>query len=150
MHTTVSLLLEGAAADELFQQVATLDRYPAWMRLVHRVEALEPDAGRPAWQVQLRARVGPFARSKQLRMVRTEFEPCRYVRFERIQCDDRDHAAWVLTATVTDVEGGATLVTELSYSGNLWRSGVLQRVLDDEIRRGKAALRGLVIAGPTR
>ena len=150
MYTTVNLLIEDATAAEVFEQVATLDRYPAWMRLVHRVEELEADAGRPAWRVQLRARVGPFARSKQLRMVRTAYEPCRYVRFERIQGDDREHAAWILTAAVKDVGDGASLVTELSYSGNLWGSGVLQRVLDDEIHRGKLALRGLVTAGPTR
>jgi Polyketide cyclase / dehydrase and lipid transport len=150
MYTTVNLLIEDATAVEVFEQVATLDRYPAWMRLVHRVEELEPDAGRPAWSVQLRARVGPFARSKQLRMVRTAYEPCRYVRFERIQRDDREHAAWILSATVRDVGSGASLVTELSYSGNLWGSGVLQRVLDDEIHRGKVALRGLVTAGPMR
>jgi hypothetical protein len=150
MHTTVSLFIDGATAADVFAQVATLDRYPAWMRLVHRVDPLEPDAGRPAWQVQLRARVGPFARSKQLRMVRTVWEPQHHVRFERIQDDDRDHAEWVLAATVDEAEGGATLVTDLRYSGSLWGSGMLQRVLDDEIRRGKDALRGLVTVGPMR
>jgi hypothetical protein len=150
MQTTVSLFIDGATASDVFEQVATLDRYPAWMRLVHRVEPLEPDGGRPAWQVQLRARVGPFARSKQLRMVRTVHEPLHHVRFERIQDDDRDHAEWVLTATVDGADGGATLVTDLRYSGALWGSGILQRVLDEEIRRGKAALRGLVIAEPMR
>lgn len=150
MHTTVELFIPDATAPGLFEQVATLDRYPAWMRLVHRVEELVPDGGRPAWRVQLRARVGPFARSKQLRMVRTVFEPGRAVRFERIQDDDRDHAEWILTATVAPGEGGASVVTELTYTGGLWGSGILQRVLDDEIRRGKDALRGLVNAGPRR
>jgi hypothetical protein len=150
MHTTVELLVPDASADALFEQVATLDRFPAWMRLVHRVEDLEPDAGRPAWRVELRARIGPFARSKQLRMVRTEFEPGRRVRFERIQDDDRDHAEWILMATVVPGDGGASVVTELTYSGGLWGTGVLQRVLDDEIRRGKAALSVLVSAEPTR
>ena len=150
MHTTVELFVPDASADGLFEQVATLDRYPAWMRLVHRVEEVEPDEGRPAWLVQLRARVGPFARSKQLRMVRTVFEPGRRARFERIQHDDRDHAAWVLTATVADADGGATVVTDLTYGGSLWGSAVLQRVLDDEIRRGKDALRDLVSAEPMR
>ena len=150
MHTTVELLIPDAAADSLFAQVATLDRYPAWMRLVHRVEELAPDDGRKAWRVQLRARVGPFARSKQLRMVRTAFEPGRMARFERIEDDDRDHAAWILAATVAAAEGGATVVTDLTYSGSLWGSGVLQRILDDEIRRGKDALSGLVSVEPTR
>ena len=150
MHTTVELLIPDAAADSVFEQVATLDRYPAWMRLVHRVEELAPDGDRPAWLVQLRARVGPFARSKQLRMVRTCFEPGRMARFERIEADGRDHAAWILTATVAAAVGGAAVVTDLTYSGKLWGSGVLQRILDDEIRRGKDALRGLVTVEPTR
>ena len=68
-------------------------------------------------------------------------EPGRRVRFERIQDDDRDHAEWVLTATVAPGDGGASVTTELTYTGGLWGSGVLQRVLDDEIRRGKDALR---------
>ena len=144
MHTTVELFIPDATTGDLFEQVATLDRYPAWMRLVHRVEALEPDAGRPAWRIQLRARVGPFARSKQLRMVRTVCEPGRAVRFERIQDDDRDHAEWILSATVAPGEGGASVTTELTYTGGLWGSGVLQRILDDEIRRGKNALCDLV------
>ncbi len=149
MQTTATLFIDGASADDVFEQLATLDRYPAWMRLVHRAEPLAPDDGRPAWRVELRARVGPFARSKQLRMVRTVHEPPRRVRFERVQDDDRDHAAWILAATVEEVEGGSRIVTELTYSGKLWGSTVLERVLEDEIRRGKAALTGLVIVEPT-
>ena len=150
MQTTVELLIPDATSADLFAQVATLDRYPAWMRLVHRVDELPLDAGRPAWLVELRARVGPFARSKQLRMVRTAFEPGRFARFERDQDDGRQHAAWTLAATVEPAEGGARLTMDLAYSGNLWASAVLERVLDDEIRRGKDALRGLVSAEPTR
>jgi hypothetical protein len=150
MHTTVTLFVEGAGASDLFAQVATLDRYPAWMRLVHRVDDLEPDDGRPTWRVELRARVGPFARSKQLRMVRTEYEPDRHARFDRVQDDEREHAEWILEATVDEVDGGAQLTTALTYTGRLWGSSALERVLDDEIRRGKVALRDLVIAEPTR
>lgn len=150
MHTSATLFVAGATAAELFDHVATLDRYPPWMRLIHRVEPIEPDAGRPAWRVELRARVGPFARSKSLRMVRTVYEADHVARFERIQDDHRDHAEWILMATVDGVDGGATLVTDLTYTGKLWGSGVLQRILDDEIGRGKEALRRLVSAEPTR
>jgi hypothetical protein len=150
MQTTASLFIDGASAGDVFEQLATLDRYPAWMRLVHRVDALAPDEGRPAWRVELRARVGPFARSKQLRMVRTVHEPPHRVRFERVQDDDRDHAAWILEARVEEADDGARVVTELTYSGKLWGSSVLERVLEDEIGRGKAALAGLVTVEPTR
>ena len=118
--------------------------------MVHRVEALEPDDGRPAWRVELRARIGPFARSKQLRMVRTEYEPERHVRFERVQDDEREHAEWILAADVEAVEGGASLTTALTYTGRLWGSAVLERALDEEIRQGKLALRQIVSVEPTR
>ena len=150
MHTTVTFVIEGANAPDLFAEVATLDRYPAWMRMVHRVEALEPDDGRPAWRVELRARIGPFARSKQLRMVRTEYEPERHVRFERVQDDEREHAEWILAADVEAVEGGASLTTALTYTGRLWGAAALERALDEEIRQGKLALRQIVSVEPTR
>ena len=119
MQTTASLFIDGASATDVFEQLATLDRYPAWMRLVHRAEALAPDDGRPAWRVELRARVGPFARSKQLRMVRTVHEPPHRVRFERVQDDDRDHAAWILAATVERRSTAAPgVVTELATAGS--------------------------------
>lgn len=142
MKATISEIIEGAAPGPLFEQVATLDRYPPWMRLVHRVTPLEPDEGRLAWWVELRAKVGPFARSKQLRMVRTVFEPGRRVRFERVQHDDRDHAEWILTADVADAaEPHGTLLTmQLEYTGDLWSAPVLGRILDEQVRRSSAAL----------
>ena len=119
------------------------------MRLVHRVEPLPPDAAGLAWWVELRARVGPFTRSKQLRMVRTEFDD-ELVRFERVQADDRDHAAWILIGEVAAVDGGAELTMHLEYTGDLWSRSVLGRILDDEVRRSTAALARLLTASSPR
>ena len=71
-------------AATVFARVDELHDYPAWMSLVHRAEPLGADGdGRPMWQVELRARVGPLARSKRLRMVRTLHDPDGgQVRFE--------------------------------------------------------------------
>lgn len=146
MRTVVTEVIPGATPAWLFTQVESLDRYPSWMRLVHRATDLEPDDGRAAWWVELRARVGPFTRSKQLRMVRTEFEPGGRARFERIQHDDRDHAEWILDARVTAADDGAAMTMALEYTGQLWSRAVLGRILDDEIRRATAALRGLLAA----
>lgn len=146
MRSTVSTVIEGADPAAVFAQVETLDRYPAWMRMVHRVEADGTDEDRPAWQVELRARVGPFARSKRLRMVRTIFEPGRRVRYERVQDDERDHAQWILEATVDPDAGGTQLTMELEYTGELWGDSVLRPLLDEEVRRGKNALGELVTA----
>src|SRR5690606_30121098 len=55
--------------EDLFPWVADLDRYPQWLDIVPRavpVDAHADDAG-PAWSVDLRGRLGPFARSKRLR-----------------------------------------------------------------------------------
>lgn len=141
MKATIDEVIRGATPERLFEQVAVLDNYPPWMRLVHRVTPLEPDAGRLAWWVELRAKVGPLARSKQLRMVRSVFEPERRVRFDRIQHDDRDHAEWILTAEVGPATGtGTALTMHLEYTGQLWTASILGRILDDEVRRGSAAL----------
>ena len=59
-----------------------------------------PDDVGPAWSVDLRGRLGPFARAKRLRMVRTVHEPDHHARFERVEHDGRQHSPWVLDATV--------------------------------------------------
>jgi hypothetical protein len=140
--------------DRLFAWVEDLAVYPQWMRLVHYVGPAEDVDGMPGWQVELRARVGPFARSKVLRMVRTEHDEPHRVTFERSEVDGRQHSSWILRATV-DGEAGSdadasTLTMELRYGGSLWSGAVLQRVLDDAIRRGSERLLGLVSDEPTR
>ena len=151
MRTTITALIDGRRPGEVFDQVDSLDNYPAWLRLVHRVEPDETDAGRPAWHVELRARVGPFTRSKRLRMVRTVFEPERHVRFERVQDDDRDHAEWILEATVPDDTPPARSSRCISSTRETCgRSPLLHRILDDEVPRGKHALREVIAPAPRR
>lgn len=149
MRATVTEVIPGATPELLFTHVATLDRYPAWMRLVHAVETVNDDTrrGNLAWWVQLRAKVGPFTRSKRLRMERTEYVAGQRVRFERVEHDERDHAEWVLIADLNpdpvatdDGAAGAEITVQLTYTGELWTAGVLGRILDDEIRRGTRAL----------
>lgn len=165
MRTTATL--DAPCSPEvLFAHVASLDRYPSWMSLVHRVEAsmpepgdhppssdLPPDGPPPAWDVELRARVGPLARSKRLRMVRSQLDVPHLVVFERQELDGRRHAEWRLTARVDeagDTGSASRLTMELVYGGALWTGGVLQRILDEEIRRGSERLLELVSASPTR
>ena len=127
-------------ATRLFDLVGDLASYPQWMDLVHRAEPL----GNDAWEVELRAKVGPFARSKRLRMVRTAAEPNSLVRFERLEVDGRQHAPWVLTATIESVGSQCTLTMHLHYGGALFTGGVLERVLADKIENGRARLAELV------
>lgn len=129
-------------ADDLFAFVDDLGRYPDWVDIVHRAES----AGGPTtWHIELRARVGPLARSKRLRMERTAHDPQRHVAvFERHEVDRRRHAPWVLRAEVTTVEGGCSLQMHLHYGGALWTGGVLERTLADQITNGRERLLGLV------
>lgn len=148
MQTTESVTI-AAPPSEVFPHVAELDAYPAWLEMVH---SATPDytRERPAWWVELRARVGPFARSKQLRMERTERVVDELAVFERVELDGRDHAGWVLRAELGSTDDGGTRVTmHLSYDGRLW-GGLLARVLDDEIRRGRDGLERVVSGGSTR
>jgi hypothetical protein len=127
--------------DELFVFVDDLGRYPAWMDLVHRAETM----GTGEWQVELRARLGPLARSKRLRMRRTTHDAeQRVVVFERAEVDGKRHSPWVLRAEVHGDGPGATLRMHLHYGGALWTGGVLERTLGDQITNGRERLLLLV------
>jgi hypothetical protein len=130
----------------VFPLIDDLGRYPEWMDLVHMVSVSEPTTGgAPAWDVELRAKVGPLARSKRLRMVRTVHEPLQRVVFERAEVDGRQHSPWVLQSELESIDDGAVeLAMTLWYGGSLWSGVVLERVLDDHVERGAAALAVLV------
>jgi hypothetical protein len=132
----------------LFHHVGDLGMYPAWMPLIHDVQPLADDAdGSPVWSVELRATVGPFARSKRLRMRRTHYDIDQLAVFERSEIDDRQHSPWVLRAelaTIDDTGTKTTLTMTMIYGGSLWAGPVLERVLDDQVRRGSEALLALV------
>lgn len=150
----------AAPPSTVFPIVADLATYPAWLPLVHDATpdpAVDTCTGAPGWSVELRAELGPFARSKRLRMVRVETVPDRLAVFERAELDGRDHARWALRAELRpDGPGrgagpvGTTVTMHLAYDGHLWTGGVLERVLDDQIRAGRAGLQRIVSAGPTR
>jgi hypothetical protein len=145
MQTTARL--EAPCSPEaIYHHIARLERYPAWMSLVHSAEPVEADA----WLVELRTRVGPLARSKRLRMVLADEVVNRSVTFERSEIDGREHSPWVLRAQVEPTATGSAVTMHLAYGGSLWTGGLLQRVLDDEIRRGSERLLELVSGEPTR
>lgn len=151
-------LTAACSTSDLLPFVHDLAKYPAWMRLAHRVESLPDDPRGPAWSVELRAQVGPLARSKRLRMVRVSDDGAGHLVFERHESDGRRHSPWVLTVTLTDdatrdatrdsTQDAAShasspsshLVMHLHYGGKLWTGGVLERILSDEIERGRDRL----------
>ncbi|MBU3689909.1 MAG: hypothetical protein B7C54_06920 [Acidimicrobiales bacterium mtb01] len=132
-------LATSASPDRLFSFVDDLADYPAWMGLVHAVGAAEGGA----WNVELRGRIGPFARSKKLRMARTMIDAPSHVRFERSETDGRQHGRWILDARVESAVDGSHLTMDLHYSGRLW-SSVVERALLDEVEASKARLSALL------
>ena len=104
--------------------LADLGTYPEWLTLV---TSAEPD-GDDTWLVTLRARLGPLARSKRLRMVRTELDETS-VKFTRAETDGRNHAEWILTAGLEPIGPTTSEVkVHLHYGGALW-SAPLEIVL---------------------
>jgi hypothetical protein len=118
-----------------------LSAYTQWLDIVYRAEADIQSIGEDAvWNVQLRGKVGPFARSKNLRMVRTVNIAGSRVVFERKELDGRSHSAWVLTADISPKGEGSTVTVHLHYGGTLFTGGVLERLLADQITRGQQRL----------
>lgn len=129
----------------IYAWVDDLSKYPAWLDIVPDAvptQALPGDLG-PAWFVTLRGRVGPLARSKRLRMVRTVHEPTRHARFERADDDGREHAAWVLDASVSQTPTGSRLTMGLHYGGTLWVP-MLDRLLSSSIESSRQRLVDLI------
>ena len=150
-------LVASCSPAELFGWVDDLSRYPQWMGLVHRAEAIASAQGpgdsgaanSPSWDVELRARIGPFARSKRLAMTRTVYTPFSLVVFERAQTGERKQSVWRLSAAIEPVESGTRLDMHLHYGGGLWTAGLLERALLDEINASRDRLLALLNT-PTR
>lgn len=147
MDRTEVLPLE-APPEAVMAVVADLGAYPRWLDLVRRAEPAAPVEGDPgpAWDVELRGRVGPLARSKRLRMVRTQMEEGRGATFERRDAGDREHSPWVLSAEVEPAGSGSTLTMRLHYGGGLW-GPLLDRLLADAVERGRSQLPQVVAEG---
>ena len=127
--------------DVLRPWVGDLTRYTEWLTIVPRAE-LEPGSDPAAWAIELRAKVGPIARSKRLRMVRTVDEP-DHVRFEREELDGRSHSPWILDAVLEPRDSVTRLTMGLHYGGS-FGAGLFERLLTDEIETSKQSLRSLV------
>ena len=138
------------SAEKLFNYVSDLQNYESWLEMVYSVKSSDYDSTSSQdlkfWTVELRARLGPFARSKRLRMVRTRCEAPYSVVFERAENDGLSHSAWVLSATVSQTDSGSSLQTNLHYSGSLFTGGLLERALADQIEQGREKLIQQLIA----
>lgn len=142
-HNTTILV---AASPKLVGEVlADLSTHVEWNDVVAEAvpAATGSLSGQPAWITTLRANVGPFARSKKLRMARTENQidtgGVRRITFERREVDGRDHADWIMRVGVSPDGGGSSVDLALEYTGGLW-VGALDPVLRAAIDRATAKL----------
>lgn len=149
-----ALLDAPVTTGALFAWVGDLASYPAWLDIVRSAAPLPVAPGeQPAWDVVLQARVGPFRRSKRLRMERTGVEEGRWARFERREADGRQHARWSLEAHLDELadagggEAGTRLLMDLRYDGALW-SPPLEYLLTHQIEQGKPRLASLAQGRP--
>lgn len=123
----------------VYPYVADLARYVEWMPMVHGVEAVDDGV----WNVELRAKVGVFARSKRLRMKRT-VNTSQHIVFERDEIDGKRHSPWTMAITLQATGAGSVVTVDLSYGGTLWTAGILDRVLAAQVDAGKTGLARVV------
>lgn len=110
----------SAGAGDVLAALADLGTYPHWLSIVGAAVPV----GDSAWEVDLVGRVGPFTRTKRVRMVRVAVgadETGGLVRFERQEHDGERHHEWVLTASAVpaspDPDAGTAVEVHLRYSG---------------------------------
>ena len=142
MQKTIHATLDADPA-RVIEILGDLGRYPAWLDIVTHAlpAAAQPQDPGPAWWVTLRAKVGPFARSKRLRMVRTRIDGGE-LRFERAEVDARSHSAWILDVDVTQERPCAVRV-DLRYDGGLWTTP-LEAILGSQATDAVPRLEALV------
>jgi len=137
----VSLEAElDVAPAAVLAEVADLPGYPVWHGMVKGVEA-DGDG----WLVDLGARVGPFTRTKRVRMVRADDEGSApgQVRFVRAEQDRTDYGEWEMLAIVEPAtgDGPCTLRFRLRAEGSSKLIGVLEPLLRSETEKSADRLR---------
>ena len=137
LHAVADLTATPADAFAALEDLAT---YPRWLSIVAAARPADPHAEDPgpAWLVDLRGKVGPFSKTKRVRMVRTGHDPAAgTVRFERHEHDGRAHNTWILTGSATSRDGnapGSHVDVRLHYGGGAIFPGA-DLLLRQETRR---------------
>jgi len=138
LDATADLDIDRARVFAALEDLAT---YPHWLRIVGSAAPAPSDAGDagPAWSVELVGRIGPFTKTKRVRMVRTGHDPhAGTVRFERVEHDGRSHNVWVLTGDATATDTGRTKVrVHLHYGGGRTLPGADLLLRQEAARAGE-------------
>lgn len=135
-----------ASPAAVLAEVSALPGYPAWHGMV---KGVEPDGD--GWLVDLGARLGPFTRTKRVRMVRADqdAEKSGQVRFVRRERDGEDHGGWELECAVEPATGGGPCLLRfrMLYEGSSPLVGLLEPMLRAEVEKSGGRLRRRLAAG---
>lgn len=116
-----------------------LSTYPGWMPIVSSVQA----DGADHWLVELRVAIGPFARSKRIRMMRAEDRSDTVV-FTRSESDGRSHSKWEMQLDLEARDSHTTVSAVLRYEGKMWTPGPVEDALNNGLDKGIAQLQEFV------
>ncbi len=146
MHRSIETEIPAPPA-RVFAALQSLQAYPEWLDLVAAVEPADAaaDDTDDAWWVTLRAKVGPFSRSKRLRMMRSVSDEPSHLRFERHETDGREHASWTFDVSIAarGDDAHSLVSVDLRYEGGLW-STPLEAVLGSQVDAAVPKLRRFV------
>ncbi len=139
MRQSVELVVK-ASTEEAFAALRDLETYRDWLGFIHSVDELVA-ANETSWNVVLRSELGPFARMKKLRMVRTSELPYSSVTFSRVEIDGKEHSNWTLDVSCLSLTETTTqLSLTVVYSGGFW-SRPLESVFNSHVEDAKVKLR---------
>jgi hypothetical protein len=135
VRASLETLVNRNSAHAILRDLA---QYPKWLDIVHA--AVKEEGSDNTWTIELRGKVGPFARSKRLRMMRTNDDANASVVFERSEIDGRNHSEWKLTVFFAGGGNDAEVSVEMFYGGSMFGGGILERMLADQIERSRPQL----------
>ena len=141
MKRTIEIRV-NAPVEKVFETLRDLVIFQTLLGFVDSVEPETPesDSELAAWQVTLRARIGPLSRMKRLRMVRTKDNANSHIIFSRQETDGKEHADWVLNIGLISLGAKeATITIEISYRGKLW-NGSVDKALQSHIESAQKKL----------
>ena len=139
VRASLETLVDRSVAHTVLRDLA---QYPHWLDIVH--SAVVDENSDSAWIIELRGKVGPFARSKRLRMVRTSDDANTSVVFERSEIDGRNHSEWKLTVFFAGAGNETEVSVEMFYGGSMFGGGIPERMLADQIERSRPKLVALL------
>lgn len=145
MDVTLGAKIDAPPA-AVMAEIEDLSSYPEWHGMVNKVE---PDGD--GWLVDLGARVGPFTKSKRVRLERAPAEAGApgQVRFVRAEQDGKDHGHWELEGTVEPATGAGPCMLRfrLAYDGTSPLASMLEPFLKAETHRSADRLRARLRTG---